>query len=131
MPPDDGWHDTGDIVSVEDGMVRILGRAKRFAKVGGEMISLAAIETVAQGLWPEFNHVVVALPDPRKGEQVVLITDKPDADREALMTYAREQGFPELWVPKAILVSSIPVLGSGKTDYAAAVEMARRLQTML
>ena len=130
-PPDDGWHDMGDIVSVEDGMVRILGRAKRFAKVGGEMISLAAIETVAQGLWPEFNHVVVALPDPRKGEQVVLITDKPDADREALMTYAREQGFPELWVPKAILVSSIPVLGSGKTDYAAAVEMARRLQTML
>ncbi len=127
-PPEDGWHDMGDIVSVDDGMVRILGRAKRFAKVGGEMISLAAIEAVAQGLWPEFNHVVVALPDPRKGEQVVLITDKPDADRDALMTYAREQGFPELWVPKAILVSSIPVLGSGKTDYAAAVEMARRLQ---
>lgn len=129
--PEDGWHDMGDIVSVDDGMVRILGRAKRFAKVAGEMISLAAIEAVAQGLWPEFNHVVVALPDPRKGEQVVLITDKPDADRDVLLAYAREQGFPELWVPKAILVSSIPVLGSGKTDYAAAVEMARRLQTML
>ena len=97
----------------------------------GEMISLAAIETVAQALWPEFNHVVVALPDPRKGEQVVLITDKPNADRDALLAYAREQGFPELWVPKAILVSSIPVLGSGKTDYAASVEMARRLQAML
>ena len=66
-PPEDGWHDMGDIVSVDDGMVRILGRAKRFAKVGGEMISLAAIEAVAQGLWPEFNHVVVALPDPAQG----------------------------------------------------------------
>ncbi|MGO4573905.1 AMP-binding protein [Microvirga sp. 2TAF3] len=131
-PPPEGWHDTGDIVSIgDDGMVTILGRAKRFAKVAGEMVSLAAIETVAQSLWPAFNHVVVALPDPRKGEQIVLITDKPDADRDALLAHAREQGFPELWVPKAILVSSIPVLGSGKTDYPAAVEMARRLQAML
>lgn len=132
QPPPDGWHDTGDIVAVDDaGLVSILGRAKRFAKIGGEMVSLAAIESVAQSLWPTFNHVVVALPDPRKGEQVVLITDKPDADRDTLLDHAREQGFPELWVPKAILISAIPVLGSGKTDYAGALEMARRLQPML
>jgi len=130
-PPAGGWHDTGDIVTVEEGIVTIRGRAKRFAKVGGEMVSLAAIEATVQGLWPDCNHVVVALPDPRKGEQIVLITDKPDADRDTLMAHAREQGFPELWVPRAILVSSIPVLGSGKTDYAAATEMAQRLQTML
>ncbi|MCB8822662.1 AMP-binding protein [Microvirga rosea] len=132
LPPEGGWHDTGDIVGIDKaGLVSILGRAKRFAKIGGEMVSLAAIETVAQSLWPAFNHVVVALPDPRKGEQVVLITDKPDADRDALLQHARDQGFPELWVPKAILVSAVPVLGSGKTDYAGAVEMARRLQPML
>lgn len=95
------------------------------------MVSFAAIEAVAQGLWPEFNHVVVALPDPKKGEQLVLITDKADADRDELLAHARAQGFPELWVPKAILVSAIPVLGSGKIDYAASVEMARRLQAML
>jgi acyl-[acyl-carrier-protein]-phospholipid O-acyltransferase/long-chain-fatty-acid--[acyl-carrier-protein] ligase len=130
-PPPDGWHDTGDIVTVEDGIVTIRGRAKRFAKVGGEMVSLGAIESTVQSLWPESNHVVVALPDPRKGEQIVLITDKPDADRDALLAHARQQGFPELWVPKAILVSSIPVLGSGKTDYVASAEMARRLQPML
>jgi acyl-[acyl-carrier-protein]-phospholipid O-acyltransferase/long-chain-fatty-acid--[acyl-carrier-protein] ligase len=75
--------------------------------------------------------VVVALPDPRKGEQIVLITEKSDADRDALLAHARQQGFPELWVPKAILVAAVPVLGSGKTDYAGAVEMARRLQPML
>jgi acyl-[acyl-carrier-protein]-phospholipid O-acyltransferase/long-chain-fatty-acid--[acyl-carrier-protein] ligase len=131
IPPADGWHDTGDIVTVDDGIVTIRGRAKRFAKIGGEMVSFAAIETMIQSLWPDCNHVVVALPDPRKGEQIVLITDKPDADRDALLAHAREQGFPELWVPKAILVSGIPVLGSGKTDYAAATEMARRLQPML
>nr|WP_205800123.1 AMP-binding protein [Microvirga terricola] len=129
--PTEGWHDTGDIVAVDDGLITILGRAKRFAKVGGEMISLAAIEAMVQGLWPDANHVVVALPDPRKGEQIVLVTEKPDADRDVLLAHAREQGFPELWVPKAILVSPLPVLGSGKVDYAAAVEMARRLQAML
>jgi acyl-[acyl-carrier-protein]-phospholipid O-acyltransferase / long-chain-fatty-acid--[acyl-carrier-protein] ligase len=131
IPPSDGWHDTGDIVTVDDEIVTIRGRAKRFAKIGGEMESFAAIETMIQGLWPDFGHVVVALPDPRKGEQLVLVTDKPDADRDVLLAHAREEGFPELWVPKAILVSGIPVLGSGKVDYAATVEMARRLQAML
>ncbi|WP_114945040.1 AMP-binding protein [Microvirga calopogonii] len=130
-PPVEGWHDTGDIVTVEDGIVTIRGRAKRFAKIGGEMISLAAIEATVQSLWPDNSHVVVAVPDPRKGEQIILITDKPDADRDALLAHAKAQGFPELWMPRSILVSGIPVLGSGKTDYAAAVELARRLQPML
>jgi acyl-[acyl-carrier-protein]-phospholipid O-acyltransferase/long-chain-fatty-acid--[acyl-carrier-protein] ligase len=130
-PPVDGWHDTGDIVTVDDGIVTIRGRAKRFAKVGGEMVSLAAIEATVQGLWPDNSHVVVAIPDPRKGEQIILITDKADADRDVLLAHAKAQGFPELWMPRSILVSGIPVLGSGKTDYAAAVELARRLQPML
>jgi acyl-[acyl-carrier-protein]-phospholipid O-acyltransferase / long-chain-fatty-acid--[acyl-carrier-protein] ligase len=131
LRPAHGWHDTGDIVTVDDGLVTIRGRAKRFAKIGGEMVSLAAIEALALSLWPECSHVVVALPDPRKGEQIVLITDKPDVDRDLLLAHAREQGFPELWVPKAILVAAVPVLGSGKTDYAAAVDMAHRLRAML
>jgi acyl-[acyl-carrier-protein]-phospholipid O-acyltransferase/long-chain-fatty-acid--[acyl-carrier-protein] ligase len=130
-PPAGGWHDTGDIVTVDDGFVTIRGRAKRFAKIGGEMVSLAAVEAVVQGLWPEASHVVVALPDPRKGEQIVLVTDKADADRETLQAHARAQGVPELWFPKAILVAEIPVLGSGKIDYAAAVEVARNLRPTL
>lgn len=132
VPPVDGWHDTGDIVRVEDGFVAIRGRAKRFAKIGGEMVSLAAVETMIQELWPENEHVVVSLPDRRKGEQLVLVTDKPDAERETLHTFAREKGFPELWMPRAILVvDSVPVLGSGKIDYAGTLEMARNLSPML
>ena len=131
VPPPDGWHDTGDIVTVEDGFVLIRGRAKRFAKIGGEMVSLAAVEAMIQELWPEATHVVVSLPDPRKGEQIVLVTDHAAADREALQAHARANGFPELWMPKAVLVHPVPVLGSGKVDVPAATEMARRLRPML
>jgi acyl-[acyl-carrier-protein]-phospholipid O-acyltransferase / long-chain-fatty-acid--[acyl-carrier-protein] ligase len=133
QPPEDGWHDTGDIVTIDDdGCIMIKGRAKRFAKIGGEMVSLAAIETMAADLWPGVNHVAVSLPDPRKGEQIVLVTEKPDAERSALMAHAKAQGFPELWVPRAILVlETIPVLGSGKIDYAGAQEAASSMRALL
>jgi acyl-[acyl-carrier-protein]-phospholipid O-acyltransferase/long-chain-fatty-acid--[acyl-carrier-protein] ligase len=131
-PPPDGWHDTGDIVVVEDGFVSIRGRAKRFAKIGGEMVSFAAVEGMAQALWPGSSHVVVALPDPRKGEQLMFVTDEAGADREALVAHAKADGFPELWVPRTVLVvGGIPVLGSGKIDYPATVDMAQRLRPIL
>lgn len=127
VPPEGGWHDTGDIVIFdEQGRVAIRGRAKRFAKLGGEMISLAAVEIMVTDLWPEHNHVVVAVPDPRKGEQLVLITDKPDPTRDAILAAARTGGVPELWVPKQIVtVTGIPLLGSGKVDFPAAIQLAR------
>jgi acyl-[acyl-carrier-protein]-phospholipid O-acyltransferase/long-chain-fatty-acid--[acyl-carrier-protein] ligase len=132
VPPEGGWHDTGDIVTIEDGFVAIKGRAKRFAKLGGEMISLAAVESMISGLWPGQNHVVVALPDARKGEQLVLVTEKPDADRAALQQAAKEHGFPELWVPRAILVArAIPVLGNGKIDYGATATLAASQRALL
>ncbi len=132
VPPAGGWHDTGDIVTIEDGYIHIRGRAKRFAKIGGEMVSLAAIEALASSLWPDNTHVCVSLPDPRRGESLVLVTDKPDADKAALAGHARDQGVAELWVPKALLVTQqIPILGSGKVDYAATLEMAREARPLL
>jgi acyl-[acyl-carrier-protein]-phospholipid O-acyltransferase / long-chain-fatty-acid--[acyl-carrier-protein] ligase len=132
-PPAEGWHDTGDIVSLDaGGRVSIKGRAKRFAKIGGEMVSLAAIETLAVALWPGASHVAIALPDERKGEQIVLVTDKSDAERAALLAYAKAQGYPELWVPKAVLVTqAIPVLGSGKIDLQATLALARNLRPLM
>ena len=127
VPPEGGWHDTGDIVIFDQaGRIAIKGRAKRFAKLGGEMISLAAVEGMITELWPEHNHVVVAVPDPRKGEQLVLITEKADLAREAILAAARAAGVPELWVPKQIMaVPVIPLLGSGKVDFPAAMLLAR------
>lgn len=126
VPPEDGWHDTGDIVSFDpDGRIIIRGRAKRFAKIGGEMVSLAAIETLAQELWPDASHVAIALADPKKGEQIILVSDCGTLDQGALARFAKDKGYPELWVPRAVLpVAAIPVLGSGKVDYAAVQTLA-------
>jgi acyl-[acyl-carrier-protein]-phospholipid O-acyltransferase / long-chain-fatty-acid--[acyl-carrier-protein] ligase len=133
VPPPDGWHDTGDIVTIDDdGCIMIKGRAKRFAKIGGEMVSLAAIETMTADLWPGVNHVAVSLPDPRKGEQIILVTEQGNADRGDLLAHAKAQGFPELWVPRGILVlETIPVLGSGKIDYAGTAEVASSMRALL
>jgi acyl-[acyl-carrier-protein]-phospholipid O-acyltransferase/long-chain-fatty-acid--[acyl-carrier-protein] ligase len=132
VPPVDGWHDTGDIVAIDDGFIVIKGRAKRFAKLGGEMVSLAAVETLAAGVWPDAQHVVVSLPDPRKGEQLILVTDRFDADKETLLDHARREGFPELWVPKAIMaVEHIPLLATGKVDIPATLAMVQKSRPLL
>jgi acyl-[acyl-carrier-protein]-phospholipid O-acyltransferase/long-chain-fatty-acid--[acyl-carrier-protein] ligase len=130
QPLADGWYDTGDIVSIDDaGFVAILGRAKRFAKIGGEMVSLAAAEALAASLWPEDQHAVVHVPDPRKGERLILATTRPGADMNALLAFARERGVPEIMVPRALLlVTSMPVLSTGKLDYPAVERLAREAE---
>lgn len=125
-PLKDGWHDTGDIVAIDDeGYIEILGRVKRFAKIGGEMVSLTAVEGLAGAVWPDSRHAVVSIPDSRKGEKLVLVTDRKDAEVARLAEWAREHGAPELAVPKKILrVDEVPVLGTGKTDYVTIQQMA-------
>lgn len=124
-PLEDGWLDTGDIVDVDDeGFITIRGRAKRFAKIGGEMVSLTAVEGIAGAVWPDNRHAVVAIADSRKGEKLVLITDREGAESSELSAWARENGAPELAVPKKIIkVAEILVLGTGKTDYVSLQKM--------
>ena len=125
-PPPGGWHDTGDIVSVDaQGFVRICGRAKRFAKIGGEMVSLAAVEALAAELWPGVAVAAAAVPDGRKGERVVLLTERAGAKRAAFSAHARARGAAELMVPAEVrVVRAVPLLGSGKTDFSAVRRMA-------
>jgi acyl-[acyl-carrier-protein]-phospholipid O-acyltransferase/long-chain-fatty-acid--[acyl-carrier-protein] ligase len=126
-PPADGWHDTGDIVAIDaQGFITIKGRAKRFAKIGGEMVSLAAVEALAAEACPGAALVVVSLPDARKGERLVLITTDLALKRDVLVRHARARGAAELMVPAEILlVAGLPLLGTGKPDYVAATALAK------
>jgi acyl-[acyl-carrier-protein]-phospholipid O-acyltransferase/long-chain-fatty-acid--[acyl-carrier-protein] ligase len=124
--PPDGWHDTGDVGVLEaDGAFRLLGRAKRFAKIGGEMISLQAVEDLAADVWPDCWRAVVAISDAKKGERLVLVTDEPGAVTASLLAHAQAVGAPEIAVPRKIVKVGEPVLlGTGKTDYAAVQRIA-------
>lgn len=128
-PTDNGWHDTGDIVAIdEDNCLWIRGRVKRFAKIGGEMVSLAVVENCASAIWPDDMHAAAAIPDPRKGEQVVLLTTAEKANRSEIIAWSQSHGVSELSVPRKVYhVESIPVLGTGKTDYGAVNKLVQQL----
>jgi len=116
------WHDTGDIVAMdEEGFLTIKGRAKRFAKIAGEMVSLGAVEDLAIKTWPDEAHAALNMPDDKKGEQIVLLTTRKQARVEELQHMLKQRGLPELMLPKRLVyVEALPLLGSGKTDYVAA-----------
>ncbi|MBF0624607.1 MAG: AMP-binding protein [Magnetococcales bacterium] len=124
------WYDTGDVVTVDDaGFITIVGRAKRFAKIGGEMVSLAAAEELAAWVWPDHAHGVVALADPRKGERLVLLTEHPAPRLEELLAGARKLGLGELAIPRYLhSVAAMPRLGSGKVDYQGLMALAAQLE---
>jgi acyl-[acyl-carrier-protein]-phospholipid O-acyltransferase / long-chain-fatty-acid--[acyl-carrier-protein] ligase len=125
--PPEGWHDTGDIVTIDaEGFIAIKGRAKRFAKVGGEMISLAAVETLAADLWPDAVHAVATIPDARKGEKLIMLTTQHGANRSDFIAFARSRGASEMLIPAEFVVQEkLPMLGSGKVDNLAVVQLVR------
>jgi acyl-[acyl-carrier-protein]-phospholipid O-acyltransferase/long-chain-fatty-acid--[acyl-carrier-protein] ligase len=116
-----GWYPTGDIVSIDsDGFVKILGRVKRFAKVAGEMVSLETVEKLAEHASPKLAHASTTIPDAKRGEAILLVTQDRNLKRDALQAAARELGAPDLAIPRQIIyVDKIPLLGSGKKDYPA------------
>jgi len=121
----EGWYDTGDIVSIDaQGFITILGRAKRFAKIAGEMVSLTFVEEFIGCGFLKNQHAIISVPDAKKGEQLILVTDSRDLTREQLVKLARQEGVSELFVPKKVMnVSEVPLLATGKIDYPAVAKI--------
>jgi acyl-[acyl-carrier-protein]-phospholipid O-acyltransferase/long-chain-fatty-acid--[acyl-carrier-protein] ligase len=120
-PPRDGRYDTGDAVTIdEQGFISTKLCLKRFVKLGGEMVSLAAVESLAAATWPEAPVAALSQPDPKKGERVTLAVAGGAATRAEIVANAREQGVAEIVLPaRVVCLDQIPLLASGKTDYPA------------
>jgi len=129
------WYVTGDKGHLdEDGFLTIVDRYSRFAKIGGEMISLTQVEdrvrhysNVADLDVVDLDIVAVNIPDAKKGERIVLLSDRAldsDAIRDAMIA----DGCNRLMIPDAwFQVDTLPKLGSGKTDFTLAKQVAREL----
>ena len=120
----DGWYCTGDIARLdEDGFITITGRESRFSKIGGEMVPHIPVEEAVNAELGsgdgELMAVVAGVPDPRKGERLVVLHLKTGRDPHDICRGLAARGLPNLWIPTPdsfAEVEAIPVLGSGKLD---------------
>ena len=104
--------------------MHIKGRVKRFAKIAGEMISLESVEKLAFSASPKHQHAVLSKPDAKRGESLVLFSTDENLSRQMLSLTAKAGGYPEIAVPREIVYKkSIPLLGTGKTDYVSLKEL--------
>lgn len=131
VPPSEGWYDTGDIATQDEaGFVRLLGRARRFAKIGGEMVSLAAVEQAIEAIYPTAIMGVLVIPDDYKGEQLVLMINESTASLSDIRHAFKKRGLSELWMPKHLIYQKqLPLSGSGKLDYMKATHVISELMT--
>jgi acyl-[acyl-carrier-protein]-phospholipid O-acyltransferase/long-chain-fatty-acid--[acyl-carrier-protein] ligase len=126
----DGWYVTGDIVRLdEDGFLQITDRLSRFSKLGGEMVPHMKVEEKlheAAGV-NEITFAVTGLPDPKKGERLVVLHTLAEERLPDLLKKLPQLGLPNLWVPRPnhfFHVDSLPRLASGKMDLRKIRQMA-------
>jgi acyl-[acyl-carrier-protein]-phospholipid O-acyltransferase/long-chain-fatty-acid--[acyl-carrier-protein] ligase len=132
----DGWYVTGDIAVLDaQGFIHITGRESRFSKLGGEMVPHLCIEeAINRVLWndddDQLRVVVTAVPDPRKGERIVVLHTGLSMSPDQIRRHLIDEGLPPLWIPSAdsfYQVDAIPVLGTGKLDLKGMKDLAKEV----
>jgi acyl-[acyl-carrier-protein]-phospholipid O-acyltransferase/long-chain-fatty-acid--[acyl-carrier-protein] ligase len=114
------WYDTGDVVAVDDsGYITVKSRLKRFAKISGEMVSLDQVEELAGRCFGSARgYAAVNLPDPQKGERIILVTTDNQCSLPVFREYLKNNHYSMLSSPAEIrYLAKLSLLGSGKTDY--------------
>jgi len=123
------WYHSGDKGHLDkDGFLTIVDRFSRFAKIGGEMVSLSAVEEQIQHSLeaPELDLVAVAVDDDKRGEKVIiLVADKKIDLAKIKAALLSDEVAPIMFPSKVIYVDEVPKLGTGKTDFGAAKKVAQ------
>jgi acyl-[acyl-carrier-protein]-phospholipid O-acyltransferase/long-chain-fatty-acid--[acyl-carrier-protein] ligase len=117
---DDGWYDTGDIVTVDDdGYLVIKGRKKRFTKIAGEMISLGFIEDEVARISSDSHHAAIAIETEDQTKPLIrLYTSDPELTALKIREHYHAERIPNTWLPREVIhMAELPVLRTGKVDY--------------
>ncbi|HEX2283098.1 MAG TPA: AMP-binding protein [Thermomicrobiales bacterium] len=135
---EDGWYNTGDVVTIDaDGFISIVGRQSRFAKVGGEQVPFVAIEEALATLTGGSEDgapraVVTAVPDEATGERLVVVHTALEQSPDELVKLLAEAGLPRLFIPAPAdfyEIETMPLIGIGKVDLEAINRLARQFAT--
>ncbi len=121
------WYRSGDKGHLDsDGFLIIVDRYSRFAKLGGEMVSLSAVEeTIRQALGnSDLELVAVNIPDDKKGEKVILLIANEISPKDIKKKLIEAEMNPLMIPAKFTNVNAVPKLGSGKTDFATSKRVA-------
>ena len=128
----DGWYTTGDIETLdEDGFLQITDRLSRFSKIGGEMVPHMKVEEkLHEALGTtEIAFAVCGVPDPKKGERLVVLHTLPEHRLVELLKKLPQLGLPNLWIPRPnqfFHQDTLPQLATGKMDLRSIRTLAAR-----